>query len=258
MLEHLPDNRFQAIDDTNRIGADGCWFDRLMFESFEYARNGNIDARLLRLLDSGLDFAAGKAPVTYLENHDHSSIVREAGGRGRWFKTQPAAIALLTSPGAVLLRNGQEFGEDFFLPESGTDRVQPRPLAWGARSNESGDFVGQRLFDLYRALIRIRAEHPSLRSSNFFPFPLNDPDGYGVFPEQDVAVYHRFGAVEDGFERFIVVINYSDFDQRIRIPFSTNGTWADLLNRRTDNVSNFALDDQLIPSNWGRIYFQKQ
>ncbi len=257
-IEQLPDNRFLAIDDTNRIGADGCWFDRLMFESFEFARNGNIDDRLLRLLDTGLDFAAGKGPVTYIENHDHSSIVQEAGGRGRWFKTQPAAIALLTSPGAVLIRNGQEFGEDFFLPESGDDRVQPRPLRWDALSNESGDFVGGRLFELYRMLIRIRADHPSLRSTNFFPFPFNDPDGYGVFPDRDFAVYHRFGATDGGFERFIVVINYSDFDQRVSIPFSTNGSWSDLLNRRSDEISNFRLEDQLIPSNWGRIYFQKQ
>ncbi|HET7542112.1 MAG TPA: alpha-amylase family glycosyl hydrolase [Polyangiaceae bacterium] len=258
MIEQLPDNRFLAIDDVNRICADGCWFDRLMFESFEFARTGNIDSRLLRLLDTGLDFAPGKGPVTYIENHDHSSIVREAGGRGRWFKTQPAAIALLTSPGAVLIRNGQEFGEDFFLPEQGDDRVQPRPLRWNAFSNESGDFVGRRLFDLYRTLIRIRVEHPALRSANFFPFPFNDPDGYGVFPEQDVAIYHRFGSSDAGFERFIVVINYSDFDQRVSIPFSTNGSWSDLLNRRSDQVNDFRLENQLIPSNWGRIYFQRQ
>ena len=82
MLEHLTDNRFEAIDDTNQICADGCWFDPFMFESSEYARNGNIDGEILRILNSNLDYAQGKAPVTYVENHDHSTIVREAGGRG--------------------------------------------------------------------------------------------------------------------------------------------------------------------------------
>jgi pullulanase len=114
MLEHLTDNRFEAIDDTNQICADGCWFDPFMFESSEYARSGNIDGEILRILNSNLDYAQGKAPVTYVENHDHSTIVREAGGRDRWFKTQAPAISLLTSPGIVLLHNGQELRRQFF------------------------------------------------------------------------------------------------------------------------------------------------
>jgi 1,4-alpha-glucan branching enzyme len=254
MLEHLTDNRFDAIDDTNQICADGCWLDPFMFKSFQYARSGNIDREILRILNSGLDYAKGKAPVTYIENHDHSTLVQEAGGRGRWFKTQAPLISLLTSPGIVMLHNGQEFGEEYFLPAEGAGRVQPRPLRWSTRSQ---DFVGQRLIDVYRKLIRIRKEHPSLRSAGFFPFPFNHPDGYGSFPEKDVVVYHRFGA--DGqFERCIAVINYSDFDQFIDIPFSTNGQWEDLLNEQTVIVQNFRLPNQKINSNWGRIYFQKE
>jgi len=255
MLEHLTDNRFDAIDDTNQICADGCWLDPFMFKSFEYARSGNIDGEILRILNANLDYAQGKAPVTYIENHDHSTVVREAGGRGRWFKTQPSAIALLTSSGIALLHNGQEFGEDYFLPSDGPDRVQPRPLRWNAHSQ---DFVGSRLYALYEKLIRIRKEHPSLRSPNFFPFPFNHPDGYGTFPDKDVVVYHRYGQATDGqFERFIVVINYSDVDQFIDIPFSVNGSWDDLLNEQSAVVENFRLFNQQINSNWGRIYYRK-
>jgi 1,4-alpha-glucan branching enzyme len=255
-LEHLTDNRFDAIDDTNQICADGCWLDPFMFKSFEYARSGNIDGEILRILNSNLDYAQGKAPVTYIENHDHSTIVREAGGRGRWFKTQAPAISLLTSPGIVLLHNGQEFGEDNFLPSDGPDRVQPRPLNW---NNHSQDFAGKRLYEIYQRLIRIRKEHPSLRSANFFPFPFNHPDGYVCFPEKDVVVYHRYGAVPDGqLERFIIVINYSDFDQFLDVPFSVNGLWDDLLNDQSAIVENFRLSNQRIDSNWGRIYFKKE
>ena len=50
--EHLTDNRFDAIDDTNQICANGCWLDPVMLKSFEYARSGNIDAEILRILDS--------------------------------------------------------------------------------------------------------------------------------------------------------------------------------------------------------------
>ena len=61
MLEHLTDNRFEAIDDTNQICADGCWLDPFMFKSFDYARSGNIDAEILRILNGNLDLRAGKS-----------------------------------------------------------------------------------------------------------------------------------------------------------------------------------------------------
>jgi pullulanase len=257
-LEHLTDNRYDAIDDTNQICADGCWFDRIMYEHFEYARNGNIDDRILRILNASHQFAANKGPVTYIQNHDHSTIVHEAGGRDRWYKTQPPAISLLTSPGAVMIHNGQEFGEDKFLPGSGAGRVVPRPLRWNADSPLSGDFVGGRLFGLYRHLIAIRVAHPALRSPNFFPYPSNHPDGYGAFLDKDVVIYHRWGSAGDGrTERITVIANYSDFDQWVDVPFSFDGQWEDLLNGNSVTVSGNRLVNQRINSNWGRIYWRK-
>lgn len=258
ILEHLTDNRFDSIDDTNRACATNNWFDPFMFRHFEYARFGNIDNQLLRILDANRDYVAGKGPVTYIQNHDHSTVVHEAGGRRRWFKTQPAAIALLTSPGTVMIHNGQEFGEEKFLPGSGDGRVVPRPLQWSTQSSESGDFTGQRLYNLYSQLIRIRNEHPALRSANFFPPLFNHPDGYGAFTDRDVVVFHRYGPAAGGsFERFIIVINYSDFDQSVDIPFSLNGRWDDLLNGGSASVQDFRLLSQKINSNWARIYHRR-
>ena len=142
-IEDFTDNRYDAIDDTNQIAATGCWFDPFMLNTFHYAGTGQLDGELLRILNSNLGFATGKWPVTYVENHDHSSLVQNAGGRGRWYKAQAPAISLLTSPGIVLIHNGQEFGEDYFVPESGPDRVTPRPLRWATHSQ---DGVGQSLF----------------------------------------------------------------------------------------------------------------
>lgn len=256
-LEHLTDNRYQAIDDTNKICADGCWYDRMMFENFDYVRRGWIDDRILRVLNAGYDFAAAKGPVTYIENHDHSTVINEAGGRARWFKTQPAAIALLTAPGAVLIHNGLEFGTDDWLPEKGEGRVVPRPLRWDSDSSLAGNFIGTQLFDLYKRLIGIRNAHPALRSSNFFPFPYNHPDGYGALLDKGVVVIHRWGTNDDGKqERFIVVINYSDYDQWIDIPFPSNGRWDELLEGGFAVVSDWRLFNQQINSNWGRIYCQ--
>ncbi|MGR8981657.1 MAG: alpha-amylase family glycosyl hydrolase [Gammaproteobacteria bacterium] len=257
-IEHLTDNRFEAINDTNQIGASGCWFDPFMFKNFEYGRNGSIDSEILRIINANLDFDQGRGPVTYVQNHDHSAIVHEVGGRGRWFKTQPAAVTLLTSPGSVMVHNGQEFGQEEFLPGSGDGRVVPRPLRWQSDSPLGSDGIGQVLFGLYQRLIDIRKRFPALRSSNFFPYPFNHPDGYGAFPDQDVVVYHRWGQAEDeGIERFIIAINYSDFDQRINIPFSADGRWEDLLNGDTVIVNGYKLYNQKINSNWGRIYYQK-
>lgn len=258
ILEHLTDERYESIDDTNQICASNNWLDPFMFKHFEYARNGNIDDQILRPLNSNRDYAAGKGPVTYVQNHDHSSYVHEAGGRHRWFKTQPGLIALMTCPGAVMIHNGQEFGEDKFLPGSGSGRVVPRPLRWGTESSDSGDPVGTTLFDHHAHLIRIRKDHPALRSPNFFPDLFNHPDGYGAFPDKDVVILHRWGTAADGqTERFIVVINYSDFDQHIDIPFSVDGQWEDLLNGASAVVQGNRLSHQRISSNWGRIYYNK-
>ncbi len=133
-------------------------------------------------------------------------------------------------------------------------RVVSRPLHWREFSQ---DFIGQRLYHLYQQLIKIRAEHPALRSGNFFPYHSNHPDGYGAFLHQDVVIYHRFGQGNNNpLERFIIVLNYSDFAQYVDIPFSSNGEWQDLLNQDRVVVRDFRLHNQRINSNWGRIYCQ--
>ena len=252
-IEHLTDNRFEAIDDTNQINADGCWFDPFMFSNWDSAQ-GRMGASLLRVLDAGRDYGEGKGPVTYVQNHDHSNLVTVLGGREQWYKGQAPAIALLTSPGTVMLHNGQEFGEDYFLPDTGPGRVLPRPLRWEVSST---DFIGSRLYTVYQRLIAIRQAHPSLRSANFFPRE-NHPDGYGVFPDQGIAIYHRWGDSDTGeTERFIIVLNYSTSDRNVDIPFSTNGAWTDLLNEERVNIENHRLSQYRIPSHWGRIFYQE-
>src|SRR5262249_26030329 len=157
--------------------------------------DGNIDTKLMRVLDTQRDFAAGEGPVPYIDKHDHSTVINRGGGKGLWWKVQPALLALLTSPGAVLLRNGPEFREDDFVPVGGDDRVKPRPLHWELLD----DSIGQFLFGLHRKLIALRAECPSLRTGNFYPSfyderwtHFNDA-GYGVNVDKDVVIYHRWG-----------------------------------------------------------------
>jgi hypothetical protein len=198
--------------------------------------------------------------VTYIENHDHSTVVQECGGRSAWWRTQPLAIALLTTSGAPLIHNGQEWGEEYWFPESGDGRVKPRPLRWHRRD----DAIGRTLFALYRKLIAIRRDHPALRTQSSYPEPYDermtrfDAQGYGVDEGRDLVIFHRWGHDDLGrIERFIVALNFSAFDQRTDIPFSTNGTWTDLLNGTSANVAGFVLRDELVNSHWGRVYFQR-
>jgi pullulanase len=255
ILEDL--NGFQEVDDTNKINATGCWFDE-----FRYS---GIDTKYMRVLNSNKDFGMGKAPVSYIENHDHSTLVTRFFGRDKWFKTQPYAIALLTSPGTVMLHNGQEFGDDYFFPEPGAfepednNRVRPRPLHWNEFSN---DKIGKQLYGIYQKLITIRKTHSALRSPNFYPdfyaenFTHFNPEGYGIDVEKQIIIFHRWEQIGTKIERFIIVINFSTSEQFVDIPFPANEIWQDLLNDSQESVTNFRLLNQQIHSNWGRIYFQ--
>lgn len=215
----------------------------------------------MRVLQTGRDFAPGKGPVVYIENHDHSSAVSRAGGRGRWWKTQAPLIALLTCPGAVMLHNGQELGDDYWLPDDGDGRVLPRPVRWEL----ADDPAGEALLALHEKLIRIRREHPALRSANFHPAEYDqrevafDPDGYGVHRDLGVAIYHRWGQGAEGrTERFIVAINFSDSDCIVDVPFSTNGEWHDLLNDESVEVQDWRWRGARIPSNWARVLWREE
>ncbi len=270
MLEHLTDERFQAITDTNKTDATGCWYDRLMYECQSYVEWNYLDTRFPRALHTSKYFAEGKGPITYIENHDQDSFIRKAGGRELWWKTQPYVIALLTAPGTVLIHNGQEFGEYYEMPGHGPGRVKSRPLDW----NNSTDHAGQSLLGLYKTLISIRKTYPSLRSPNYYPdtyldYPSMGPfdvwdryfngEGYGVHVDKKIMIFHRWGKAEDGkTEWFIIVLNFSQFDQYVDIPFSLNGAWRNLLNDTSDDITHYRLYDQRINSNWGKIYYKKE
>lgn len=259
-LELLTDNRYEAIGRTNQLRATGCWYDQLMWELFETGRTGHANTRLMRALDSGRDFDSSRRPVTYIENHDHSTVTEQCGGRAAWWRTQPLAVALMCISGAPLIHNGQEWGEQYWFPEQGDGRVEPRQLRW----TQLSDNIGQSLMSLYRRLIAIRHQYPALRSQNFYPVAYDERTtqfnayGYGIDEQRDVAIIHRWGNDEQGgLERLIIVLNFSAYDQTVNIPFSANGQWEDLLNGGTARVDNFYLLDQAIGSHWARVYLQR-
>jgi 1,4-alpha-glucan branching enzyme len=267
ILENLPDNRYQAVAEANQIGATGTWYDPLMFEAFDAGRNRRLQPSLMRALNSGKDFAADKAPVSYIQNHDHGSLVNKIGGDrvgvdrwAHWYRTQPFAIALLTTPGTIMIHNGQEFGDEYFIPESGSDRVSSRPLNW----QYADDKAGKALQTLYTKLIQIRNDHPALSSKNFYPDSYDysqtkfNQAGYGVDVERQIVIYHRWGkGLDQATERFIIALNFTDAKQFVDLPFPLNGSWLDLLSGDSIQVNDFIRKQQDIDSHYGRIFYRK-
>jgi len=257
-IEHLLDNRYAPIAVANAVGATGCWYDRFNWD-LPQAAVGSCEPALLRVLDTGRDFDSDKNPVICLGNHDHSTAITRVGGRDRWWKLQAPLIALYTCSGAVLVQNGQEFGQPAYLPDSGDGRVVPRPLEWGLLNDETG----QKLFSLHARLAQIRAEHPALRSHEFYPRLYDqqmthfNSEGYGIDSYDNVVIYHRWGSNgQGGVEKFIIVLNFGDVDRQVRIPFPGNGSWTDVLNGDVFDVHDFQLVDHRVNSNWGKVFWQ--
>jgi pullulanase len=263
-LEHL---RLDAATLVNTTRATSYWDNALYGECFDQLLSYTLRPGYLAALNN-TRFVNGpdKVATIYLGNHDHSSVAWRAGERDHagsleWYRTQPHAIALLTSPGTPLIANGQEFAEDYWLPEDdqGTGRrIKPRPLSWKRRD----DRIGSALFGLYRKLCEIRRNHPSLRSLNFHPPVWEgwqtrlDQDGFGVDTEKQIVVYHRWGNGAGGaLERFIIALNFSGQPQFATLQFPENGNWADLLSGGIVNITNFRLGFTLEP-NWGHLFFR--
>jgi pullulanase len=263
-LEHL---NISAVKITKETKATSYWDNALYENCFQALWWNQIDSKIMDVFNNNrwLD-SPTKVATIYLGNHDHSHVNWQAGAREnagalRWYKTQPYVIALLTCPGTPMIQNGQEFGEDHWIPENdeGTGRrVLPRPLHW----KFFNDRIGHTLFDLYRRLIAFRKNSPALRSPHFYPQSWEpwqtrfNPEGYGVDTEKQVAIYHRWGQDAHGaLQRVIIVLNFSAMDQDVTVPFSDNGTWEDLLSGWKLEVQNYRHSFN-VGSNWGHVFVQ--
>lgn len=265
-IEHIDMSAAQVTNDTC---ATSYWNNALFGRAFDYLWNWWIDSKIVSALDTHVGLNGGKVATTYLSNHDHSHVTWQCGARDncgsmQWYRTQPYAIALFTLPGAPMIQNGQEFAEDHWIPEDdqgSNRRVKTRPLRWEFLD----DCIGSRLFALYRKLIAMRHSHAALRSDNFYPEGWEEwqtefnPKGYGVDVQKQVVIYHRWGASAAGVDRYIVVLNFSQRDQIVDIPFSVNGLWVDLLDSSlSPMVTNYWLRHWRVPSNWGHVFHSQQ
>jgi hypothetical protein len=255
---------YDAINVTNIVAATSCWLDPYRSGAMEQLGSRQINPAIMRMLNSAESYEPGRWPTIYIENHDHESFIIKAGSRNLWWMMQPYMIALMTCAGAVLLHNGQEFGQLYWMPEPGAEtpsaqRVVPRPLDWTLVS----DGVGTAVSGLFNQLIGIRTAHAGLRSPNFYPpnwdqnATMLDANGFGIDTGRQIVVYHRWGQSSDGrLEKFYIVLNFSQTDQTTTVQFSDNGVWTDLISDWAPVVA----DNQLtvtVGSNWGHIFYRK-
>jgi 1,4-alpha-glucan branching enzyme len=197
-----------------------------------------------------------KSALQYLENHDHSRFLCNfgvihrddndlfnEGDRAQWYKLQPYLIALLTAKGIPMLWQGQEFGSNSLVPESGFGRVMMfRPVRWDYFYDE----VGRGLIGLVRSLLRIRREGAQFRSGGHYFF--NDWDQY---QSKGLLMYSR----SDSQRSSVVALNFSGGDQWAQVPFARAGSYREELH----GIDNFTAGTNenrwvMIPGNYGRIW----
>ena len=201
-----------------------------------------------------------KTALQYIENHDHERFLcnfgvsnpDEAGNplflegdRNLWYMLQPYLIAILMSKGLPMLWQGEEFGENYFLPDFGAGRVALlRALRW----DYFYDTPGQRLVQLIRKLLRIRRSRAQIRRGAYFFF--NDWQRY---QSRGLLLFARY----DGPAYTLVAINLGDADQTVPFWFPIGGNYLEELYGGALNLNGIAplQETQLtIPSHFGRIW----
>jgi len=201
-----------------------------------------------------------KSSLQYIENHDHErfvchfglterdNILLQDGDRSKWYKVQPYLIGLITGKGIPLLWQGQEFGENYFVPWSGWGRVMLfRPVRW----DYFYDPVGKAVISLMRKLLTLRREQIQFRNGEHYFY-----NHYDNYQSKQLLLFSR--KYNDRFS--LVALNFSDRNQWAPFVFPVDGDFNESLHGNEDNNINIGIvhaGEQHwleVPSNYGRIW----
>jgi len=149
------------------------------------------------------------------------------------------------SKGIPMLWQGEEFGENYYLPDVGAGRVSLlRPLQWDLFYDSNG----QRLVQLVRKLLRIRRARPQIREGTYFFF--NDWDRYQA---KGTLLFARY--IESRYT--LVAVNIGDADQKVPFWFPIGGDYVEELEGGTlglKGVIPLQETSLQIPSHYGRVW----
>jgi 1,4-alpha-glucan branching enzyme len=270
--EHLPD----PVGILSRTYSNCAWQNGLLDVARDMARRSYVSGDFAHRLDPEFvgypseyrDPASGEtfpvAPFQYIESHDHPRFVNELGrleardllgepygDRSRCYKMQPYVIGLYTGKGIPMLWNGQEFGENWGVPSWGIGRnLFERPLHW----EYFYDAAGKALVRLHRILGELRRKHRALGSRGSFYYYAEQ-----AHLERGVIAFRR-EAPQTGAqpaERLLVLLNFTDRDAEVWVPFPAAGTWTEQIDGTRPAVTVAAADPWapiVVPSNYGGVY----
>jgi maltooligosyltrehalose trehalohydrolase len=204
---------------------------------------------------SSEDDTIRKSALQYIENHDHSRFVCNfrtifpgsellgEGDRDLWYKVQPYLIGMFTARGIPMLWQGQEFGENYYVPDQGLGRVLMfRPVRW----DYFYDPAGRSFISLVRRLIKVRRNPQFCYGDHFF---YNDYDRY---QSRNVLFFSRaYGKIFS-----LVALNFGDPDQSVPFHFPLSGNYHEELHGHDDlkNVVTGTETWLTVPGNYGRIW----
>jgi 1,4-alpha-glucan branching enzyme len=266
IAEYLPD----PPQILNGSYSTGTWQDSTLSDAVSCAINtpGAIAALGLQLGLSGYPESVTtngdtlpKTGLQYIENHDHQrficnfktiavdndpadTLLQQGDRDGYWPKVQPYLIALLTAKGTPLLAEGQEFCENYWIPDAGYGRVMVyRPVRW----NYFYDNDGQPMIRLVRKLTKIRRGGGQFTGGQHYFY--NDD---GAFNSKGLLAFSR----QLGNTFSLVVVNFTDQPQSTSFPFPIAGTYVEQI-EGTQNLNGVVAETPqplIVPSNYGCIW----
>jgi 1,4-alpha-glucan branching enzyme len=170
------------------------------------------------------------------------------GDRQRWTKVQPYAIGLLTGKGIPLLWQGQELGENYYIPWEGWGRVMLyRPVRW----DYFYDPVGKATIRLFRKLVALRRENAQFRQGEHYFY-----NHYDNYQSKKVLLFHR----QDNSRFSLVALNFGDHTQWVPYTFPVGGEFVESLHGQDApelNIGAVAAGETRwleVPGNYGRIW----
>jgi 1,4-alpha-glucan branching enzyme len=204
--------------------------------------------------------AISKTALQYIENHDHERFMCnfglynpdeagnplfQEGDRWRWYMLQPFLIAILMSKGIPMLWQGEEFAENYFLPEFGAGRVSLlRPLRW----DYFYDAAGNPIVALVRKLLRIRGERTHIQTGSYFFF-----NHWERYQSRGVLLFARY----EREQYTLVGVNTAEDPATIPFWFPLAGDYLEELHGDELNLKNVPELQQIaltLPSHYGRIW----